>query len=451
MRATPLALSLGLLFAPEARAAEVVLEGFYQARGRLFDTLSLDRTITQNEGVSWAFEHRLNLAPRIWITEQVGVMVDVRALDGLRWGTGLVGDAGFEAIEQPLLLDLAGDDLRTLSTGSGNLELWRAWGEVRSKIGTFKFGRQPLHWGLGIWQNDGQGFNTDAGDSADRVSWEHRIQNVWVRAAADVNVEGLVGEGDDTTSFSLAAAYRTERMEGGLQAMLRHRGGEQRFDLSTLDGTFDLAFGPIGVAGEVVAQLGRGDLSSGINDVSVTAVGAVLDAGAALPKLHAGVEAGLATGDGSPNDAKIRTFTFDRDHNVGFLLFEQPMPTLAATNAEDDDGRDFSQVLTGQSVSNALYLKPRVAYELTRGLWADASFLAAKTAKATDAQKALGRTAYGYEVDVGLRWQGTEHLTVTGTFGTFIPGKFQKNYTDEAFTGFKAPAFGGQLVGRIDF
>ncbi|MFM2161530.1 MAG: hypothetical protein RLZZ383_1042, partial [Pseudomonadota bacterium] len=193
MRATPLALCLGLLFAPEARAAEVVLEGFYQARGRLFDTLSLDRTITQNEGISWAFEHRLNLAPRIWITEQVGVMVDVRALDGLRWGTGLVGDAGFEAIDQPLLLDLAGDDLRTLSTGAGNLELWRAWGEVRSKIGTFKFGRQPLHWGLGIWQNDGQGFNTDAGDSADRVSWEHRIQNVWVRAAADVNVEGLVG------------------------------------------------------------------------------------------------------------------------------------------------------------------------------------------------------------------------------------------------------------------
>jgi hypothetical protein len=448
--------SVVLLALPfSARAADVELEGYYQARGRLFSSLSLDRTISQNEGTSWQFQHRLLLRPRIHVTEAVAVMVDVRALDGTVWGTTQTSENAFASIEAPLSIDLAGDDLRsiggTAAAGPIDIGLWRAWGEVHTKIGTFKFGRQPLHWGLGIWQNDGTGFNTDYGDSADRVSWEHMIQNVWLRAAVDVNTEGLINETDDTTSYNLAAAYRTERMEGGLQFQYRRRGGATRFDLYTVDGAFDLAFGPAGVAGEVTVQLGNGDLEGGINDVNLVAVGAMLDVGITLPRVHVGLEAGLATGDATPGDSKLRAFTFDRDYNVGFLMFEQPMPTLASSTPDDEDGRAYDQVLTGNAVSNAILLKPRGSYEITRGLWADASFLTARTAKVPDSLKAAGRNGYGYEFDVGLRYQGIDHFTLTGQFGAFLPGKYFTAYEDDAFSGFNDPVLGGQFIGRIDF
>jgi hypothetical protein len=277
------------------------------------------------------------------------------------------------------------------------------------------------------------------------------IQNVWLRAGVDVHTEGLINQTDDTTSFHLSGAYRTERMEGGIQFMYRHRGGENRFDLYALDGAFDLGFGPIGVAGEVIAQFGNGNLEGGVNDVNLLAVGAALNLGVHTAKIDAGADLGIATGDGDPTDTRLRSFAFDRDFNVGFIMFEQPMPTLAAVNPEDEDGRVYDQTLTGNAVSNALYLKPRISYQIIPGLWADASVLTARAAKLSPEDKEVGRSGYGYEFDLGARYQAIDHFTVGATFGAFLPGKYYRNYTDDTFQGFKAPVYGAQFIGRIDF
>ncbi len=449
-----------LLFgAPQAQAAEVQFDGFYQMRARLFDTLSLDHDITGSEGLSWYAQHRLWLRPKFFLSEQVAVFAEIRALDNVVWGDGVTQDA-ITVPDGPIPIDLLSDDLQpgiTATDGVRNpvpITLSRAWGEVHTKVGTFSFGRQPLHWGLGIWQNDGLGYNTDHGDSADRIAFETMIQkSVWLRVAADIHTEGLIQQTDDTTSFSFAGAYRTERMEGGVQLMYRHRAQEDaRFDLFVVDGTFDLAFGPIGLAGEVTAQLGNGDLANGVTNVNLTAVGAVIDAGVHLEKLQAGIEAGIATGDADPSDNKIKTFTFDRDFNTGFMLFEQPMPALATTTPSgEEDARTLDAALTSDALSNAVFLRPRIGYQPVRGLWVEGSLMTARVAKAPASYKAPERRTYGHEIDVTVKYTGIEHFTVAGTFGAFIPGTFFKNYSDDTFQGFKAPAIGGQLVTRIDF
>ena len=48
---------------PSAFAAEVQFDGFYRARGRAFDNLTLDRDNPQAEGFTLYAEHRLWLAP----------------------------------------------------------------------------------------------------------------------------------------------------------------------------------------------------------------------------------------------------------------------------------------------------------------------------------------------------------------------------------------------------
>lgn len=440
-----------------AAAAEVQVEGFYQMRGRLFDTLSLNRSISGSEGLSWYVQHRLWLRPKILVSDKVALIVDVKGLDGVAWGEAPVRD-GVTLVDAQPFLPVLSDRLEAIGTAEEgrpavDISLWRAWAEIHTKVGTFRFGRMPLRWGLGIWQNDGLGVNADFGDSADRISWEHLVQNVWMRVAADVNTEGLIHETDDTTSFNAAVGYRTERMEGGVQFQYRRRNeAGSRFNLYTIDGTFDLAFGPINLAGEVVGQFGDGDLAGGIDGARLMSVGAVVDAQLTLEKARVGLEAGLATGDGDLGDTRLRSFSFDPDYNVGFILFEQAMPVLETVSATGEPaGRDTTHALTGNGVSNALYLRPRVSYQIVRGLWAEGSLLAARTAKVPQALKDAGRQGYGYEIDLGLRYSGIDHFAVSGVFGTFIPGRFFKGYESGAVTGFNAPVFGGQLTARVEF
>ncbi len=450
-------MALIALGAADAQAAEVQFEGFYQMRGRLFDTLSLDRTIDDSEGLSWYVQQRLFLRPKFFITEHVGMFADIRALDGVAFGDApqalidpVTGDA------TPLLFSdsLSAPTSETDATAVlSDISLWRAWGEVRTGIGTFKFGRQPLHWGKGIWQNDGLGLNMDFGDTADRISWEHLVSNIWLRIGADVNVEGFVNQTDDTTSFHASAAYRTERMEGGLQFQYRRSGaGEGAFNLFTIDGTFDLEFGPVDIEGEVIGQFGGGDLDNGVNNVQLTSLGAVIDAGLTLDRWRVRLEGGLATGDGDDGDTRFRTFTFDRDYNVGLFMFEQNMPVLAAQVASTDNGgRNSDVVLTGHGVSNALYLRPQVAFQAVRGLWIDFKFLGARVAKVPDQLVAQDRRSYGVEFDLGVQYTGLDHLEFGATFGAFLPGSYYRNYTDDVYSGFRAPAFGGQLLTRVKF
>lgn len=451
---------LGMTAPVEALAAEVQVEGFYQARARLFDTLSLDRDLTASERLSWYVQHRLWIRPKFWVTDHVGLFMDVRALDNVYWGDSpFVDDVPF--LDAPPSLGILTDTLDPpVSTTDArknlaDISVWRAWSEVNTKVGTFRFGRMPLHWGLGIWQNDGLGVNQEYGDSVDRISWEHVVSQIWIRLAADIHTEGLINETDDTTSFNAAVAYRTERMEGGLNFQYRRQGiDDAKFDLFTIDGAFDLNFGPVGLKGEVVGQFGNGDLQEYLDNTKLLSVGAVLDVGLEMERFNVHLEGGLATGDGDPNDANIRSFTFDRDYNVGLFMFEQPMPVLQAGVAtEDNGGRDGSTILSGNAVSNALYLKPSAAYRIIPGLWAELAFLTARTAKVPEAYQEPDRRAYGYEVDLGMRYEGLDHFFLKGTFGVFIPGGYYRNYADDEnlFQGFRATAFGGQLLARVQF
>ena len=78
-------LLLALLNSP-VHAAEVDLEGYYRARFRLYDTLSLNRELVNSEGTASVIEHRLWLRPNILVNDHLTVRVDVFGLDGVDWG-----------------------------------------------------------------------------------------------------------------------------------------------------------------------------------------------------------------------------------------------------------------------------------------------------------------------------------------------------------------------------
>jgi len=54
-----------------------------------------------------------------------------------------------------------------LNSIQNSIAVKRAWGEYVTPVGQLRFGRMPSHWGLGILENSGDGFQT-AVDPTDR-------------------------------------------------------------------------------------------------------------------------------------------------------------------------------------------------------------------------------------------------------------------------------------------
>jgi hypothetical protein len=444
-----------LLFPLAATAADVEFEGWYRARMRLYDTLSIDRTSADSEGLTWYAQHRVWLRPRFLVTDDVSMTVEVRALDGVVFGdqpstyVDPVETAPPSYDERALTAPTSTTDP---ATSLGDITLWRAWGEARTPIGRFSFGRMPLHWGEGIWLNDGLCAGCDFGDTTDRIAWEYLVQDqVWVSAAVDVDSEGFLADTDDTTAYDLAFAYRNESVETGLWASWT-RAPIRTFNLVSIDATFDAQMGNIGAAAEVIGQIGGGTLEQGVNDVSIAAVGAVVDLSLDAEPWGIRAQAGLATGDADDRDNRLHTFTFDRDWSVGGALFEQPMPTLAAGVAnEANGGRSTELAQTGEAISNALFLKPTISRDLVGGLSLEQSWVGARLAKASSSIDPA-RRSYGMEFDTTLRYGGLEHFDAAATFLAFLPGSYYREYSDPTReSGFSGTVFGGQLTLRVDF
>lgn len=440
-----------------ALGADVELEGSFQSRGRLYDSLSLTTLPEAGvpEGRAFYAQHRLWLRPRILVNDDVRLTVDVKGFDNVAWGDRPVTPVSFT--NESLYQDGLSAPVSTTDSEAPLLDvtLWRAWADIDTDIGRFSFGRMPLHWGVGIWQNDGMSLNSEYGDTADRVSFEALVQDtVFVRAALDTHAENFLNAADDTYALSAAAAYRSETLVIGAQVHYRHTDvldGGTDLDLVTLDAAMDAELGKLFVKAELLGRFGGGDIPNGVNDASITGFGAVLDATLDLNPWKLNVQGGYASGDRDDTDNRVKTFSFDRDHNVGIMLFEQPMPILAAAAPNSaNQNRNYDQVLLGNSVSNALYAKATVTRTLVDGLDLEASGLLARAAALPS--RFTDRAGYGTEILGGVRWTGVEHFEVDGRAGVFLPGTYFRNFSTDTITeGFDRPSFGVQVTGRVNF
>jgi hypothetical protein len=427
---------------------------------RMIDTLSLDRTLATNEGLTWYAQHRVWLRPKLLVSDKAAVYVSLRALDGVYWGDQPASYPSPVANIAPVFDDglTAPTSTSDESAPLADITLWRAWAETTSTIGRFKVGRMPVHWGTGIWLNDGTSVNplyADYGDTVDRVSWEFLIQDTfWLHAAVDVSAENLVNERDDTTAFNAGIAYRNETVAAGLLTRYQHTSNADpngRFNLFTVDLTAEAELGKLNVEGEFVGQFGGGALPEIGEGVSVTAFGGLLDATIDLSPWEGGFTFGVGTGDGDSNDLRLKTFTFDRDFSVGQFLFEQPMPTLAAATATDaNGGRSFDEALLGNAVGNAIFFKPKLSRQFLPGWRANVSFLGARAAKVPASFE--GRNSYGMEFGTGVSFDGIEHVELALDLGAFLPGTYFREFRGGDLGGrYDDPVFGGQLGLRVHF
>lgn len=223
--------------------------------------------------------------------------------------------------------------------------------DLNTGIGTFNFGLQTSHWGLGMIANDGAhdpvfGRN-DFGDRVLRARYNTRVvDRLVVVAAADLVVE------DDTASLAQSQfAWQVvgamvwaqpDALRVGIYGVYRDQleaDQRRRTRVAVLDGYIESPFRigrfPASAGVEVALVSGSTDRSSSYNarnGLAVLSQGALGYLQISDPKERYGLtlRAGFASGDGNPDDGMSRDFAFDRDLDVGMVLFDEVGGALEA-------------------------------------------------------------------------------------------------------------------------
>ncbi len=436
------ALAAALLVPSVASAVEFRLDGFYRFRGQVYDTLSLDRENEESEAVRAYMSNRMRVIPHLRLNSNVHAFIDIDVFDALKFGsnpeilsaTGQFQETG-ENFAEPQALSqsiLPGLDYRE------SLFVRRAWVEVYSKYVDLKIGRMGNHWGMGLMANDGNcSMNCDYGDTVDRVMIStSALDPVRLSLAVDTRAEGFINKDDDTHSFLLTGGYLGEvHQVAGYVRWTRQPSNSLNLVHGDLYGRTKL--GPLAMQLEALILWGEaGSTDIGVENLEILAGGGAFEASLGISPWEVSVEVGVASGDGDQTDNRWTTLTFDRDHDVGLLMFEQPMPVFSRGDAatEENQNVDTSRALTGEGVSNAFYFQPRFHFDIRDNIRVGVlGTLAFPIVPAAFGEEEPN--FYGAEIDVFAQWTIFGNFEIGGRAAFFFPGPVYDPYRDFTFGG----------------
>ncbi len=254
-------------------------------------------------------------------------------------------------------------------------------------------GLTTSQWGLGLLSNNGAGDplfgRTDFGDRVVRVATQLPASELWsVGLGGDMVVEddsAIAADGQQAYQVFVAAQRVEGERELGVYAVNRNQ--REPSELTTQLGVLDVfvrvpvALGDwtLHLAGEGAGIVGRTDRATTYDapdDQPVRTAGAVAQVALEAPSLvTAHLRGGLASGDDATDD-KATGFTFDRDYDVGMVLFDEVLAGVdAATYALVDDPANAGQAPNGAdglvkegAFGQAAYVQPAVQLEPVDGL-----------------------------------------------------------------------------------
>lgn len=260
---TVLALFIG--FISEAQALEFSTHGYYRTRFEYTHDLDLQRpnsnivpgdlTDSSNDrfGTIAFAQQRFRLNPNLKINDHIAFHGQLDILDNLLFGQSdiqtlfihnpVTGTIQMSPTNGPygVISPIGGDPL---GNGGGSINVRRLWVDVMTSAGQFRIGRQPSHWGLGIFQNDGNDIESDFGDTFDRIMYaagfnfnnDTRINFGLVydfsyEATTDPSINGLetaiASNWSDAMQGGLFLLYQGKNFEIGITGAMRYRNGTE--------------------------------------------------------------------------------------------------------------------------------------------------------------------------------------------------------------------------------
>jgi uncharacterized protein (TIGR04551 family) len=147
---------------------------------------------------------RFRLNPELHISDNIRVRAQIDMLDNVVLGSTPEGYAnapgpnGYQVVPRGGYSPLGAFASTQWAPTSGvnspqdSIVVKRVWGEYSTPIGQLRFGRMPSHWGLGMFVNSGDGYDSDWQTTADRLMFITGIRSwdLYFAAAWDFANEG---------------------------------------------------------------------------------------------------------------------------------------------------------------------------------------------------------------------------------------------------------------------
>ena len=374
---------------------------------------------------------RLRLMPNLKLGDNIALHAQFDILDNVLFGTK-------DTRELRIIAPVVGE--QTLPPGAGSfymtgpstvgengaINVRRVWGDILTPIGLFRIGRQPSHWGLGIFQNDGNERQGDFGDTADRILYliQYDIPDagsivgglLWdiaYEAQFDPRTQGLAtappANSRDTQQYAGLVMFERPEFSVGVFGGIRRRNGPdgattmQVTDAlgntvnAGIDGNTFLYFADLygrytyenykfqiegvyigghtttGLALDAIPFSGLG-AGEGIIELPPKQTTQILMA-AFEAEAHYKFggswkfQAGYAPGDGSPLSQRITQLGFRPDYQIALMMFDMPLgtsPSLYGQRAGGTGGTEYlagGKPITGNYINNALYFSAGYKHE----------------------------------------------------------------------------------------
>ncbi|MFW6031008.1 MAG: TIGR04551 family protein [Myxococcota bacterium] len=246
-----------------APSSVLTLHGYFRVRGEIFDNFLLNHALAQqgqpfsrfspidndadcgidsdaapcDERLGFA-NMRLRLQPTLAVSDEVRVHMMVDVFDNLvlgstpeseRWvpsgttSSGVSREPGV-ARDSFAMTQLPPSSLRNSPRDS--IRVRRAWAEVTSPgLGQVRFGRMGVDWGLGVFQNAGEGIDDDFSTEVDRIMGITKIAGFHLMASWDWAAEGALindnVDSGDLRNFSLDGTNNDDVRQWTLAAARR--------------------------------------------------------------------------------------------------------------------------------------------------------------------------------------------------------------------------------------
>jgi len=438
------------LLTSEVPAIGVDYSGYFRTRANYDYNLDLNRSKIPE--IRSFTDFRFRLDPTFYITDKIRIHGSLNFMDGV------MGDSAFRGVpysnparsNDPYFNDAADGpvgktidpaDMSSWVYGGATapdaavrtsdvvpLQVRRAWVEADFDLGTFKAGRMPYNFGLGILGNSGDDINQEIGSTRDRIVFESGLGSYYLTPGIGWLREGdIYTSADDTYEYFFMLGRKTETQHIALylsylaqdSARDTATNGTNLVDSETSYWIMDFfaqnKFGLIDLSAEVALFAGT------YLNYDLLAVNAVGRGDLQLNKFHFLSELGFSSGtsDGDIAIGDIKTYAFNRDYNVSYIVFEEALP--AARTLEGDG---LAVAPHAGAISNAVYGRVNLGYDVASYFHPSLNVIMPYAPKKL---AGAGGNLYGVEYDVITMWPIDEYISAEITFAHFIPGSFYDN------------------------
>lgn len=349
----------------------------------------------------------------------------------------------------------------------------------RHPKGRLILGRAPIHFGLGISLNAGKGPFDHYFDNRDMVSYQAFMGGFTIQPYVARVTGGFESSGNAANEWGILIEWEREDtgLTLGLMGLSRHIPGSLNDDRLASQGAahferygFFLERGLLQSKNYRYAlELGfnSGDLGANESGTDIDYKGfgfaAEFDYISPIKGLSLGFKTGYASGVKASQERHLSAFAFDRNYNVGMILFNHPIghkdldvlstTTFGRQGAHSGSNFKTHQTIDSESLSNAVYAAPYAIYALnsqwslyTSILWAQLNQGNANASLSSTGLGAGTPSRLKVDVDLGIEWDVSisykpfENFIWETLVGVFFPGKAfhggPQNYeTDTVFGG----------------